>query len=81
MTLIIIINFYIEFGTSNVFQNLLRLSDTSKVTKAKLEKIGQHKLAPSGYSNLAARIVSIENPIMHPNNKLQIILVLMRRKM
>ena len=77
----IIINIYIKFGTSNVIQHLIRMSDTSKATKERLEKIGQHKLGPSGYSNLAAQFVSIKNPIMHPNNILQIILVLMRHKM
>ena len=53
----------------------LRMSDTSKATNEILEKIGQHKLGPGGYSNLAARIVSIENPIMHPNNKLQFLVL------
>ena len=69
MLSLIIIHFYIEFGTCNVIQNLLRISDTSKATKERLEKIGQHKIGPGGYSNLAARLVSIENPILHPNNK------------
>ena len=64
----IIINFYIEFKTYNVIQHSLKPSNTSKATKARLDKIGQHKLGPSGYSNLAARFVSIENPILHPNN-------------
>ena len=73
MLTLIIINFYIKFGTSNVIQHLLRLSDTSKDTKARLKKIGQHKLGPGAYSNLAAQIVSIKKSIMHPNNKLQII--------
>ena len=53
MLALIIINFYIEFGTSNVIQHLIRLSDTSKDTKARLGKIGQHKLGLGGYSNLA----------------------------
>ena len=66
---LVIINFYIEFGTStNIIQHLIRLSDNSKATKARIEKIGQHKLGPGGYSNLAARFVSIENLILHPNN-------------
>ena len=74
MVTLIIINFYIKFGTStNVIQNMIRLSDTSNATKARLENIGQHKLGPGGYLNLAARIVSIENLIMHPDNKLKII--------
>ena len=81
MLTLIIINFYIEFGKSNVIQHFLRLTDISKAIKAKLEKIGQHKLGPGVYSNLSARIVSIENPIMHPNNNLRIIFVLMQRKM
>ena len=69
MVILIIINFFIKFGTlTNVIQHLIRLSDTSKATKARLEKIGQNKLGPGGYSNLAARIVSIENLILHPNN-------------
>ena len=54
MVSLIIIIFYIEIGTStNVTQDLIRLSDTSKATKERLEKIGQHKLRPGGYSNLA----------------------------
>ena len=70
MISLIIINFYIEFGTlSNVIQHLNRLSDTSKATKARVDKIGQHKLEPGVYSNLVARFVSIENPILYPNNK------------
>ena len=81
MLTLMIINFYIKFGTSNIIQHLLRLSDTSKAIKERLEKIGQHNIGPSGYSNLVARIVSIKNPIMHPKNKFQIIFVLMRRKM
>ena len=37
MVSLIIINFYIEFGTStNVIQCLIRLLDTSKATKARL---------------------------------------------
>ena len=80
LTLIIVVLF-IKFGTSNVIQRLLRLSNTLKDTKAILKKIGQHKLGHGGYSNLAARIVSIENPIMHPNIKLKIIFILMRHKM
>ena len=70
MVRLIIISFYIKFGKStNVTQHLIRLSDTSKATKVRLDKIGQHKLGPSGYSNLVARFVSIENQILHPNNK------------
>ena len=60
---LIITSFYINFGTkTNVFKNLIRLSNTSKATKARIEKIGQHKLGPGGYSNLAARYVSIAKP-------------------
>ena len=60
---LIIISFYIKFGTStNVFENLIRLLDTSKASKAIIAKIGQHNLGPSGYSNLAARYVSIAKP-------------------
>ena len=78
MVSLIIINFYIEFGTSiNIIQHWIRLSDTSKAIKEMLEEIGQHKLGPGGYSNLAAQIVSIEKPIMLPNNKLQIIFILL----
>ena len=54
MVSLIIINFYIEFGTSYIFQHLHRLSDTSKARKERLEKFGQHKLGPGGYSNLEA---------------------------
>ena len=69
MVSLIINNFYIEFEIStNVIQHLIRLSDTSKATEARLDKIDQHKLGPGGYSNLVARYVSIENPILHPNN-------------
>ena len=63
MVSLIVISFYIKFGTStNVFQHLIRLSDTYKTTKERIEKIGQHKLGPGGYSNLAARYVSIAKP-------------------
>ena len=56
---LIIINLYMKFGTSNLFQYFHRLSDASKATKARQQKVGQHKLGPSGYLNLATRIVSI----------------------
>ena len=57
MVSLIIFNFYIEFGTStNIIQHLIRLLNTSKDTEEILEKIGQHKLGPGGYSNLAARV-------------------------
>ena len=60
MVSLIITSFYINFGTStNVFRNLIRLSDTYNATKERNEKISQHKLGPGGYSNLAARYVSI----------------------
>ena len=72
---LIIISLYIKFGTSNVFQHFHRFSDTSK---AREQKIDQDKLAPGGYSNLAAQIVSIKKPIMIPNNKLQIIFILLQ---
>ena len=76
----IIINLYIKFETSIVFQHFHRLSDTSKATKERQEKIGQHKFGHGGYLNLAARIVTIEKPIMHQNNKLQIIFILLHCK-
>ena len=70
LSFIIIIIIYIEFGTlTNVIQHLVRMSDTSNATKARLDKIGQQKLGPDGYSKFSARFVSIENPILHPNNK------------
>ena len=78
---LIIINLYIKFESSNVFEHFHKLSGTSKATKARQEKIGQHKLGSGGYLNFAARIVSIEKPIMHQNNKLQIIFILLHRKM
>ena len=82
MVILVIINFYIEFGTStNVIQHLIRLSDASKTTKARLEKICQQELGPGVYLNLVARFVSIENPILQPNNIYKIIFVLFRRKM
>ena len=60
---LIITNFYIKFGTStNVFKNLIRISDPSKATKVRIAKIGQHKVGPGGYLNLAARYVSIAKP-------------------
>ena len=69
MVSLIIISFYIKFGTStNVIEHLIRLSDTSKAPKARIEKIGQHKLGPGGYSNLATQYVSIENSKLYPNN-------------
>ena len=71
---LIIISLYIKFGTSNVFQHFHRLSDTSKERE---QKIGRHKLGPGGYSNLAAQLVSIEKPIMLPNNKLKIVFILL----
>ena len=71
---LIIINLYIKFGTSNVFQHFHRLSDTSKERE---QKNGQHKLGPGGYSNLVAQIVRIEKPIMLPNNKLKIVFILL----
>ena len=68
MVILIMITFYIKFGTStNVIQHLIRMLDTSNDTKARLDKIGQHKLGPGGYLNLAAQFVSIENPKLHPN--------------
>ena len=52
---LIIISFYIKFGTStNIFKHLIRILDTSKSTKERIEKIGQHKLGHGGYSNLEA---------------------------
>ena len=75
-----IINLYIKFGTSNLFQHFDRFSDTSKDTKERKEKIGHHKLGIGGYSNLEAQIVSIKKLIMHPNNKLQIIFILFHCK-
>ena len=63
VVILIITSFYINFGTStNVFKNLIRLADTSKTTKARIEKICQHKLRPGGYSNLEAQYVSIAKP-------------------
>ena len=60
---LIITSFYINFGTqTNVFKNLIRILDTSKATKERIEKIGQHKLGPGGYLKLAARYVSIAKP-------------------
>ena len=81
INLFIIINFKIKFETFNIFQHFHRLSDTSKATKERQEKIGQQKLGPGGYSNLVARIISIKKPILHPNNKLKIIFVLLHHKM
>jgi hypothetical protein len=40
------------------FKNsICRLPDASKVTKARVEKHGQHKLGQGGYGKLKARIV------------------------
>ena len=79
---LIITSFYIKFGTlSNVFQHLIRLSDTSKATKERMEKNGQHKLGPGGYLNLAARYVSIKNQKPHTNIIQKIIFVLFYKKM
>ena len=52
--IIIIIIIYIKFETSNIFQPFHRMLDTSKATKARQEKNGQHKHGLSGYSNLVA---------------------------
>ena len=66
---LIIISFYIKIGTStNVIQHFISLLDTSKATKPRMKKNGQHKLGLGSYLNLEARIVSLENPILHPNN-------------
>ena len=77
---LIIINLYIKFGSSKVFQHFHRLSDTSKATKERQQNFGQQKLGLDGYLNSVARIVSIKKPIIHPNNKLQIILILLHCK-
>ena len=53
MVSLIIINFYMEFRTSNVIRQLIRLPDTSKATKERMDKIGQHKLGRGVYSNLS----------------------------
>lgn len=54
----------VEYGKERALRNegklplgTGRLSDTSKATKEIQAKIGQHKVGPGGYSNLAARIV------------------------
>ena len=63
MVSLIITSFYIKFGTTtNIFQHLIRILDTSKATKERIEKIGQHKVGPGGYLNLAALYVSIAKP-------------------
>jgi hypothetical protein len=46
--------FYMKFATYNIFQTFHRLPNTSKEIKARLEKHGQHKLGPGGYSNVVA---------------------------
>ena len=71
IVILIIINFYIKFRPSNIIQYFIRMLDRSKAIKVRLDKTCQHKLGPGGYSNLAARIVSIKKTILHPNNKLQ----------
>ena len=63
---LIIINCQIKFETPNIFHHFNRILETPKDTKGIQEKIGHHKLGPSGYSNLAAQIVSIKKPILHP---------------
>ena len=77
---LIIINLYINFVSSNVFQRFHRLSDTSKATKERQQNLDQQKLGLDGYLNSVARIVSIKKPIIHPNNKLQIIFILLHCK-
>ena len=49
MVILIIIIFYIEFGTCNIIQHLISLSDTSKATKERMDKIVQHKLGTGGF--------------------------------
>ena len=44
-----------------MFEIVHRLQDTSVATKARLEKIGQHKLGSGGYMNLQSRVVSRSN--------------------
>ena len=42
---LIITSFYINFGKlTNVFKNLIRLSDTSKATKERIEKLANKSL-------------------------------------
>ena len=79
---LIITSFYINFGTStNLIKKLIRLSDTSKATKARIEKIGQHKLGPGGYSNLAAQYVSITKPESASKYHTDYIFILFWKKM
>ena len=54
--------------------------DTSKATKARQGKFGQHKLGLGGYSNLEARIVSIKKPILHPEKNCNLFFILLKFK-
>ena len=45
---------------SYIFETFHRLSDTSKVTKERLEKHGQHKLGQGGYQKLREQIARNE---------------------
>jgi hypothetical protein len=42
----------------NILETFCRLPDTSKETKERLDKHGQHKLGQGGYLRLKSRIVS-----------------------
>ena len=48
-----------------MFETVDRLQDTSMATKARIEKVGQHKLGSSGYMNLQSRLVSRSNEISY----------------
>ena len=41
-----------------MFEIVHRLQDTSVATKARVDKVGQHKLGSGGYMNLQSRLVS-----------------------
>jgi len=56
----------------NILETFRRLLETSKETKERLDKHGQHKLGQGGYLRLKDRIVSIKYfiHIIHINMKI-----------
>ena len=56
-----ILHFTVIFKShKHVLDHFCRLKDTTKVTQARIDKIGQHKLGPGGYVKVKGRYVSIK---------------------
>ena len=52
---------------SNIFETFHRISDTSKVTKERVEQHGKHKMGQGGYQKVRARIVRIKRSLFVAN--------------